>query len=368
MSFATFIDEAGKNLNLPEFGLSELLNGGNSTTNTTADTKDNFGIDKNKVAYTANGVSYNYAGDPISKTSNTAANDTGLVDNSQLSDTSSYSTSSSGSGYTASDERAAYDDQIAALNRLLGYTNTQKDAGLSSMADKFNYEKNNLDSQYQRTLDDYQQKQDANAQSKEKGLGEVDQFANSSYNNLRRLLQGGNAGNSSVARELMPYLVSKSATTRRTGVFDTAGQNDKSIADAKGDAEYQYGTNSQDLQNSRKSSEQSFLETILNKQNELASSKKDLEIKRAMANGTGYAAARASADSTQSGINDRQSQLASLFGQYKPTYTAKAITAKTPSLGTYTVDKAALSSNNPNLPAESSFYLNQMKKKQELGL
>lgn len=282
-----------------------------------------------------------------------------------------YTYGSTGSGstaprYTARDEQVAYDDQISALERLLGYTNTRRDAGLASMTDRFNSEKRTLDDQYARAQDGYRVKETENAQAKERGLGEVDSFANSSYKNLQRLLQGGNAGSSSVARELMPYLVSKAATTRRTGVFDTSGQNARNIDMAKDDAEYQYGTNSQDLENSRKSSEQSFRENILNKQNELGGSMRDLQIKRQMANGQGYAQARAAGDAAQAGITDRQNQLASLFGQYKPTFTAKAMNTKTPDLGQYTVDKASINSSNSNLPAESSYYQTMLKKKQEL--
>lgn len=274
---------------------------------------------------------------------------------------------SAASQYSAADEQAAYDDQIRALEQLLGYTNTQRDAGLASMIDRFNSEKRTLDDQRARAMEGYRVKETENAQAKERGLGEVDSFANSSYRNLQRLLQGGNAGSSSVARELMPYLVSKAATTRRTGVFDTSGQNARNIDMAKGDAEYQYGMNVQDLENNRKSSEQAFRENILNKQNELGGSLRDLQIKRAMANGKGYAAARAAGDAAQAGITDRQNQLASLFGQYKPTFTAKAMNTKTPELGKYTVDQAAINNSDKNLPAESSYYQTMLKKKQELG-
>lgn len=270
--------------------------------------------------------------------------------------------------YTAADERAAYDDQINAINRLLGYTDQQRNSGLESLRAGLDDQTKTLNARKARTMAGYDQQGMENAQDKERGVSEVDNFANSSYRNLQRLLQGGNAGNSSVGRELMPYLVSKAAGTRRQGVFETAGQNDQAIATARDDADYEYGQSAQDLENQRKSQEKSFLESIYGKQNELTSQRKDLEIKRAMANGQGYAAARSAGDASQASINDRMDQLASLFGQYKPTYNARSMSLKTPELSKFTVDKAALKNSDSRLPAESSYYLTQLKKKQELGL
>lgn len=285
----------------------------------------------------------------------------------QLTDTGSTSYSSA-SQYSAADERAAYDDQISSINRLLGYTDQQRDSGLESLRAGLDDQTKTLNARKARTMAGYDQQGIENSQDKQQGINDVDNFANSSYRNLQRLLQGGNAGNSSVGRELMPYLVSKAAGTRRQGVFETAGQNERSIATAKDDADYEYGQSAQDLENQRKSQEKSFLESIYGKQNELTSQRKDLEIKRAMANGKGYAAARSAGDASQASINDRMGQLASLFGQYKPTYNARSMSLKTPELSKYTVDKAALKNSDSRLPAESSYYLTQLKKKQELGL
>lgn len=301
-------------------------------------------------------------------TGQTGNGDTGQIDNAGGYYSGGYSAGgSTAPQYSARDEQAAYDDQISAIERLLGYTNTQKDSGLATLNDRYNSEKRTLDTQRTRAMNDYAAKDTQNTQDREKGMGEVDSFANSSYSNLQRLLQGSNAGSSSVARELMPYLVSRAATTRRTGVVDTAGKNAQSIASARDDAEYQYGQNAQELENQKKANEQSFIEQIYGKQNDLQSQMKDLQIKRQMATGQGYAQARSAGDAAQASINERQAALASLFGQYKPTFTARAMSTKSPELSQFTVDKAAINSSNPNLPAESSFYQTQLKKKQELA-
>ena len=269
------------------------------------------------------------------------------------------------SAAAAADERAYYDDQINALNQLLGLTNSQRDAGLGNLTNSFNSQTQRLAEQKAKTLQGYADQGVENAQSKQRGVEQVDQFANNSYNSLQRLLQGGNAGNSSVGRELIPYLVSKGAGQRRQGVFDQAGKNDQNIASARGDAEDQYRYSEEDLSNQRKSQEQSFREGILNKQNELDSQKRALEIAKAQATGAGYGAARAAGQASQNSINDRMAQLNQLFGQFSPTFNARAVNTKTPELGQFTVDPAQIKTQGQGLPAESSYYLQQLKKKQD---
>lgn len=268
---------------------------------------------------------------------------------------------------TATDERAYYDDQIAALNQLLGLVNSQEKSGLSRLNDSFDSQTRRLSEQQTKTMAGYDQQSLENSQDKQRGVESVDSFANNSYNSLQRLLQGANAGNSSVARQLVPYLISKGAGTRRQGVFDQAGKNDQLIASARGDAEDQYRYANEDLTNQRRSQEQAFREGILNKENDLLGQRRALEIQRAQADGTGYEAARQAAAASQAGIDSRMSQLAALFGKFEPTFTARAMNLQTPELGKFTVDPARISADK-NIPTESSYYLTQLRKKQELGL
>lgn len=134
---------------------------------------------------------------------------------------------------SAADEQAAYDDQINNINKLLGYTATQKEQGLASLQSGFDDETRKLGDAKTKTMAGYDEQNVENSQNKQRGVEDVDQYANSSYNNLQRILQGSHAGNSSVGRELVPYLVSKSAGTRRQGVFDTAGKNEQAIVKAR---------------------------------------------------------------------------------------------------------------------------------------
>jgi len=368
--FGDLLDNVGTALNLPEFGLSEFSNNSAPTANTgrvplSPDTGQWVGSTYSADAYNKALASKNLsqANAPIGG----GGGGSSSIGLNLSGGGGSYGGSGGGGGSTgptAADTRAYYDEQINNLNSLLGLTNTQRDAGLANLQGSFDQQTQRQNDQRTKTMNGYDAQSVQSGQDKQRGVEQVDQFANNSYNSLQRLLQGGNAGNSSVGRELIPYLISKGAGQRRQGVFDQAGKNDQAIASARGDATDQYNMAAEDLGNQRKSQEQTFREGILNKQNELDSQKRTLQMQSAQASGAGYNAARAAGEASQNSINDRMGQLNALFGQYKPTFTSRAMNLTTPSLGQYTVDPAQINANQ-NLPSESRYYLPQLKKKQE---
>lgn len=269
------------------------------------------------------------------------------------------------SAAAAADERAYYDDQINSLNRLLGLTSTQRDTGLTNLQSAAQAAQQRLADQKTKALSGYDTQAVENSQDKQRGVESVDQFARNSYNSLQRLLQGGNAANSSVGRLLVPQLVSKAAGTRRTGVFDTAGRNERDITSARGNAIDEFNLSEEDLRNQQATQEQSFRQGILGEENRILGERRAAEIAKAQANGAGYGAARAAAQGTEAGINDRTAQLSALFSQFKPTFNARATNLQTPELSKFTVDPAQIKTANSGLPTESSYYLNQLRKKQE---
>ncbi|MDP4225063.1 MAG: hypothetical protein Q8910_01640 [Bacteroidota bacterium] len=255
---------------------------------------------------------------------------------------------------SVSDEKAYYQDQIDALNRLLGLTDTQLNTGLQNL----DMQRTRLGDQQTKTMNQYNDQETQNAQDKQKGIEAVDSFANNNFNSLQRLLGTAGAGNSSVARDLVPYLISKSAGTRRTGVVDTAGANARDIANARADAQDQYKFAGEDLNQAEKD----FRTGILTKKNDIAGQISGLQTQQAMADGSGYATAKAAAAGTQAGIDGRIAELNALFGQFNPTY--RAVNTKTPELSKFTVDNAQINSDQ-GLPAESRYYMTMLNKKKQ---
>lgn len=254
----------------------------------------------------------------------------------------------------AAAQRAESQRQIDAINRMLGLTNTSRQAGLKELQTGYNDRKASLASDQARTNQGYKDQTLQNEQARTRGYEQVDNFANTSQSNLQRIFQGANAGNSSVARLLAPHLVGKAAGSRRLGVTQTAGENAQGIAGAQEDANWQYKEAYADAERERKAKEESFLRGIAEQESDLFTKRQSFEQDAGIAN----------AD-TQAQIDKRFATLTSLFGKYAPTYSAKRMDFKKPELSKYAVDPAQLQLNN-NLPAETRYYGTQLKKKQEL--
>lgn len=282
------------------------------------------------------------SGSPTGKEITSNAIDDG-IDTSGISDIYSSSSASDTSDY----DLASALDQIDSLNRLLGYYGTQKQAGLENIQSSASKAKSDA-------ARAFEEQRLSNQKARVAGLDEVGQFANKSYENLNRLLQGAKAGRSSVAQELVPYLISKGASARRTGVVNTAGENAQAIQKAQNESDYS-------LEEQRKQNESDFLRSILEKENEMLSSKQQLETQANMIKGGSYAQAKALGTPTQIAIDDRMNQLKNLFSAYKPSYTV----AKAPDLSTYTMDKSTISQSGEATPTSSSLYYQQLKKKLE---
>lgn len=255
--------------------------------------------------------------------------------------------------YDAAAAAAAAEKQSAIdqLNRILGNIGVQRDQGVQRLDTSYTNSRSRLDDDRSRAMLGYDNQSQQNEREKLRGTQQVDSFANSSYNNLSRILQGANAGNSSVMRDLVPQLVSKAAGQRRQGVFNTYGDNQLGIDAARNDAEDQFKESGEDLDLQRKTQKESFLRSILESEQDIYGQLQGLQ------SGGAASAAKAAADS-------RNAQLNALFTQFQPTLNSRAVNLKTPDISKYTIDPAVIKQGG-NSPAETAYYLPGIKKKQQ---
>lgn len=249
--------------------------------------------------------------------------------------------------------RAQANSQIQSINSLLGLIGTKRDAGIGDINSSAEEQKRRLAEQRQATMAGYDNQATQNLQDRTRGYEQVDNFANNSANSLNRVFQGANAGNSSVARLLAPHLVGKAAGSRRTGVTETANQNDTNITNARTSADNEFGYTGQDLENQRLSQERQFRESIANQESDLLGKRMSYEQNAGLAT-----------DGTQNELNSRMAQLNALFGQFKPTYNMRATPTQKVDLNSFSVDPAQFRLDQ-SAPAESRYYAPQLKKKQQ---
>jgi len=253
------------------------------------------------------------------------------------------------SGYDAA--AAGRASALSEIDRILGNIGTKRDQGLSRLGASYGDSEARLNRDRQLAMEGYQEQRGVNEKDKLRGTEQVDQFANNSFSNLRRLLLGGNAGSSSVMRELVPQLVSKAAGQRRQGVFETYGENEKGIDSAQENATTQYKWAEEDLANQRRDRERDFLDSIYTQEQDLIRQKQGL-------GGLDLGSANAQ-------IAQRQASLDALFNQYAPQFSAKTVNAERPELGKYTIDQAAVRQGQGQYPSETAYYLPALRKKQE---
>ena len=256
-----------------------------------------------------------------------------------------------GAGAAAAAEAAGRASALSEIDRILGNIGTKRDQGLSRLGASYGDAEARLNRDRQLAMEGYQEQRGVNEKDKLRGTEQVDQFANNSYSNLRRLLLGGNAGSSSVMRELVPQLVSKAAGQRRQGVFDTYGENEVGIDKAQTAATRQFDESGEDLRNQRRNAEESFTRSILEQEQDLIRQKQGL-------GGLDLGTANAQ-------IAQRDAQLNNLFSQFAPQFSAKTVSAEKPELGKYTIDQAAVRQGQGQYPSETAYYLPALRKKQQ---
>lgn len=256
-----------------------------------------------------------------------------------------------GSGAAAAAEAAQRASALSEIDRILGGIGTKRDQGLSRLNSTFGDNQARLNYEKEMAMRGYADQRGENEKAKLRGTEQVDQFANNTYSNLRRMLSGMNAGSSSAMRELVPQVVSKAAGQRRQGVFETYGENEKGIDSAQENATTQYKWAEEDLANQRRDRERDFLDSIYTQEQDLIRQKQGL-------GGLDLGSANAQ-------IAQRQASLDALFNQYAPQFSAKTVNAERPELGKYTIDQAAVRQGQGQYPSETAYYLPALRKKQE---
>lgn len=269
-------------------------------------------------------------------------------------------------GGGADKEAVAYwNDQQGALERLLNSSNVQKDQGLANLNNSYNRNLGDLNESEGRTMRDYGIKAEDTQRDRQGALRSIDTSARQGNEGLRRLFQLSGSAGGSAANTLAPTAVARDASTKRTGTLETFGKNIRNIDLAKSDATAQFGRSRRDLDSQKREKEQSFIEGILNMQNDLQAKMSNAVTQRGIAQGGTYSGLAGARSQYDNSIRSNQAALDNLFNQYRdPQYNVAPVNAKAPDLSQYTVDPTAIdmAAQNPGVPEELLPYLPQLKK------
>lgn len=272
----------------------------------------------------------------------------------------------SGSGYTAED-LAAFDAQEGQLRSLLARTGTTLNQGLSSLGDDYNRNVSGANTQRSRALENYGIQREDSARGKQEAIGKVDTNARTLNDSLRRILGMASGSNSSAYQLAAPNAVARQASQQRSGVLGDYAENDRDVTLAENRAKSDFEQLLEDLARQRNQREQELRSGVLESESDIQSKLATIAGQRAAARGGGVGAIRAAQQPFQNEINNRQSQLDSLFEKFRsPMLTPKAVNVQTPQLRDYMVDRATIGQDGTQGQYEPySNFLRQQRDEEE---
>jgi len=345
------IDNIGTALDLPGLGISEMIAGG-KTTNTGR-------IDESGVNPGTN--------DPTTTQPSSISADNFNELNLGGNVLGAGTGGGASGGFSASD-RAYFDDQIAALNRQQGRTETGLRDGLTNLRDSYNRNVSQQNQNRSRAMENFGMQREDTIRGKDSALDRVNTNARMLSDSLRRRIGMASGSDSSAFNITAPGAVAREASGNRTDVLGSYGKNERNLGLAEKRAETDFESLLAELASQRRTSESGLRAGILEQQNSIDAGLADASRQRAVAMGGGYNEARAASRPFQDGISARESQLDQLFSRFRTPYNVKEVNVKTPQLSDYLVDRTAINSNrqagtqDPTAP-----YGNQLREEEQVS-
>jgi len=382
------VDNIGTALNLPEFGMSEHIAGGNKTSNT------------GRIKYSANaapwlGTSGVNSGDgyttseeswlkamgsaptvntssPTSQTPTKTANNDELSGN--LDENGIYSGNYyGGSGGARGGSAASYnpadiaylDDQMARLQRQHGSADTALNNGLTQLQDSYGREVQGATTRQNQAMQDFTTKETDTIRAKDSALTRTNENARTLAEGLRRRLGLASGSGSSAFQFAAPGAVAKMATENRTGVLENFGTNFRDLNTARDRTKTQFEQMLEDLAAQKKTRESDFRSGILEKKSTIDGSLAEVARQKALALGGGYTQAKAAMAPFVSQIDSRQAEIDGLFNKFRTPFVQKAVDTSMPTLRDYMVDRANIKAGQPGPQDPTAPYKNPFGIKKE---
>lgn len=371
------VDNVGTALNLPEFGMSEHIAGGNKTSNT------------GRIKYSANaapwlGTSGVNSGDgyttseeswlkamasaPTGNTSKptgsntTARNDSGNYDQNGIYSGNYYGGSGGARGGSVASYNPAEDDQYSLLRgRLEGQhrsADTALNNGLTQLQDSYSKEVEGANSRRAQATQDLNTKREDTTRAKDSALNRVNENARTLAEGLRRRIGLASGSGSSAFQITAPGAVSRDATEDRTGVLENFGVNFRDLATTEQRQKTQFEELLSDLEAQRKTRESDFRAGILEKKNQIDKALSEVARQKALALGGGYNQVRAAMSPYASAIDSRQAEIDNLFNKFRTPFEQKAVDTTAPTLRDYMVDRANIKAGQPGPQDPTAPYKN----------
>jgi hypothetical protein len=258
---------------------------------------------------------------------------------------------------------ATLGNQSQDLNSLLGRTQVGLDQGLSALGDSYTSNVNQQHNQEAQALQDFSDKRVQTNKDKVGAYDVINKNANNGYRSLAQIIGRSAGTGSSAFQELLPDVVGKDTSSKRTDANTTYAQNLGNIDTAQKKTENSFAQVLQDLANQRADQEKQLRTGVEGQRQTLQSQIAQVEAQKAQAAGGNAAAIAASQAGPQAAIENSRNAVESFFNSFKPTVTAQQAAVAAPDLSQYTVDRSNINAADAGAADPTNPYADILRKK-----
>jgi hypothetical protein len=268
---------------------------------------------------------------------------------------------SGGAGYN-SEDLAFIDSQIGYLQSLANDITTKYNQGKQGVESSYNKNYSEATQQRGRSLEDLKLKEEDTARGKDRAIGQVNTYARTLGDSVRRKLGMASGSDSSAYQVAAPGAIARDASGKRTGVLEDYGTNFRNLDLTKKRAETDYKSLLDSLTEQRNQKLYGLETGIADQRDQLAMQEANFVGERQKLLGGGYNRVRMAQQPYLDQINSRKASINDLFTKYNPTYDKKEVVVNAPSLRDYMVDRTQISGGGQ---VEDQYAPYQLKKKNE---
>jgi len=290
------VSTVGTVANLPEFGISEKINGGGDTFNPVL----------GSVVQAPTNQFPNWG------TGTGGGNDSSAQESGAL----AAGAGGGGGGYSA-DDLNYLNDQESILRQMLNRTGTTLNQGLEGLNSASIAEENKAKLSRERAMTDYNTKRGDTELAKDKAIGNVNTNARTMADSVRRRLSMASGSGSSAYQLAAPNAVARDASKNRSNVLEGYGANARDLSTAEKRATEDFDMMLQDLAQQRRDKEAALRSGVMENQNAVEEQLANIAAEKAKLLGGGYGSARIAQQPLRDSINARTAQIDELFNQFK---------------------------------------------------
>lgn len=278
---------------------------------------------------------------------------------------SSTSRSTGGGGGTSApsydpNELKMFDQQKSLFERLLQSADSTLGSGMDSLRDSYNQTRNRTNEDRSKALGDYQYNRNQTEQGREKSLNAVGDNSRTLRDSLMRTLGLASGGGS--AFDLAGQAVAREATKNRAGVLENYAGNVRGLDRAEEDARDQFQRLLQDLQEQKRTREESLRTGVAQQKQTIQGQLGQLMADRARLVGGDQMSA---AEPFRQSYLSLQDKIDRLPDQFRTKVDYNKASLQTPTLKDYMVDRSTIGGQAPGRQQQYSPYANFLQRDNE---